>query len=228
MTIVGRSPKVEVKAQLVIKDFLEEILCCKPGQCRVSDPFLVGDASMVLKVYPNGFKEKSKGHVSVILFNESDSDVSMRYQASTLAKTTEAQNVVVPGNKGKGWEELLSHGECQRLYKGKDFAVSLKMEIPGREMKILGRNVSGETQNQGCRKVWQNMFNKMQKSDFTLVFDGQPVQCHKVNINFIQFFCNLNIFLSSFPHIPGGPRCRLPGLRGDGGERAQGRHRGAR
>ena len=191
VTIVGRSPKVEVKAQLVIKDFLEEILCCKPGQCRVSDPFLVGDASMVLKVYPNGFKEKSKGHVSVILFNESDSDVSMRYQATTLAKTTETQNVVVPGNKGKGWEELLSHGECQRLYKGKDFAVSLKMEIPGREMKILGRNVSGETQNQGCRKVWQKMFNKMQKSDFTLVFNGQPVQCHKVNINFMYFLSTL-------------------------------------
>ena len=150
---------------------------------------------MVLKVYPNGFKEKSKGHVSVILFNESDSDVSMRYQATTLAKTTEAQNVVVPGNKGKGWEELLSHGECQRLYKGKDFAVSLKMEIPGREMKILGRNASGETQNQGCRKVWQNVFNKMQKSDFTLVFNGQPVQCHKVKINCIYVsFCNLIFF----------------------------------
>ena len=35
---------------------------------------------MVIKVYPNGFKEKSKGNVSVILYNESDADVSLRYQ----------------------------------------------------------------------------------------------------------------------------------------------------
>ena len=86
VTVVGRSPKVGVKAQLVIKDFLEEIVLSKPGQCRISDPFLVGDASMVIKVYPNGFKEKSKGHVSVILYNESDTDVSVRYQVITIAK----------------------------------------------------------------------------------------------------------------------------------------------
>ena len=86
VTVVGRSPKVEVKAQLIIKDFLEEIVLSKPGQCRLSDPFLVGEASMVIKVYPNGFKEKSKGHVSVILYNQSDSDVSVRYQVPPSAK----------------------------------------------------------------------------------------------------------------------------------------------
>ena len=92
ITVVGRSPKAEVKAQLIIKDFLEEIVLSKPGQCRLSDPFLVGEASMVIKVYPNGFKEKSKGHVSVILYNQSDSDVSVRYQVPTLAKKNENIN----------------------------------------------------------------------------------------------------------------------------------------
>ena len=94
VTVVGRSPKVEVKAQLVIKDFLEEMLLCKPGQCRTSDPFLVGEASMVIKVYPNGFKEKSKGHVSVILYNESDSEVSSLLAAKACVSS--ASGFVLP------------------------------------------------------------------------------------------------------------------------------------
>ena len=132
ITVVGRSPKVEVKAQLIIKDFLEEIVLCKPGQCRISDPFLVGDASMVIKVYPNGYKEKSKGHVSVILYNESDTEVCVRYQVTTLAKSTECQKVV-PGNKGRGWDELLTHAEIS----------------------------PDEGRKPRCVKVWENLFTKM-------------------------------------------------------------------
>ena len=180
ITVVGRSPKVEVKAQLIIKDFLEEIVLCKPGQCRISDPFLVGDASMVIKVYPNGYKEKSKGHVSVILYNESDTEVCVRYQVTTLAKSTELQNVVVPGKKGRGWDELLTHAECQRVYKGRDFAVTLKVEIPGQEIKILGKKSPDEGRKPRCVKVWENLYTKMQRSDFILVFNGHNVDCHKV------------------------------------------------
>ena len=68
----------------------------------------------------------------------------MRFQVTTISKSTELQNVEVPGNKGRGWEELLTHAECQRLYKGKDFAVTLQVEIPGQEIKILGKKSSEE------------------------------------------------------------------------------------
>ena len=58
----------------------------------------------------------------------------------TLAKSTELQNVVVPGKKGRGWDDLLTHPECQRLYKGKDFVVTLRVKIPGQEIKIQDPN----------------------------------------------------------------------------------------
>ena len=66
------------------------------------------------------------------------------HQVLTLAKSTELQNVVVPAKKGRGWDDLLTHPECQRLYKGKDFAVTLQVEIPGQEIKILGKKSSEE------------------------------------------------------------------------------------
>ena len=28
--------------------------------------------------------------------------------------------------------------------------------------------------------MWENLFTKMQRSDFTLVFNGHSVDCHKV------------------------------------------------
>ena len=76
------------------------------------------------------------------------------YQVLTLAKSTELQNVVVPANKGRGWDDLLTHSECQRLYKGKDFAVTLRVEIPGQEIKILGKKSSEEGSSKPrCSKV---------------------------------------------------------------------------
>ena len=68
----------------------------------------------------------------------------MRFQVTTVGKSTELQNVEVPGKKGRGWEELLTHAECQRLYKGKDFAATVRVEIPGQEIKILGKKTADE------------------------------------------------------------------------------------
>ena len=68
----------------------------------------------------------------------------LRYQVTTVGKSTELQKVEVPGTKGRGWEELLTHAECQRLYKGKDFAVTVRLELPGQEIKILGKKTTGD------------------------------------------------------------------------------------
>ena len=125
----------------------------------------------------------------------------MRYQVTTVAKSTELQNVEVPGNKGRGWEELLTHAECQRLYKGKDFAVTVRVEIPGQEIKILGKkSAEDEARKPRCGKVWENLFTKMQRSDFTLVFNGHSVDCHKVVLvdNFLLFSL-FHLFIQGCP-----------------------------
>ena len=78
----------------------------------------------------------------------------------TLAKSTELQNVVVPAKKGRGWDDLLTHAECQRLYKGKDFVVTLRVEIPGQEIKILGKKSSEEeSRKPRCSKVWEKLYD---------------------------------------------------------------------
>ena len=49
-----------------------------------------------------------------------------------------------------------------------------------------------------CGKVWENLFTKMQRSDFTLVFNGHSVDCHKVILAELLLFCPFCVYLISF------------------------------
>ena len=54
--------------------------------------------------------------------------------------------------------------------------------------------------------MWENLYTKMQRSDFTLVFDGHSVDCHKVvfvdpiffvSFLFIFFFFSYKVVLAA-------------------------------
>ena len=47
--------------------------------------------------------------------------------------------------------------------------------------------------------MWEKLFNKMQRSDFTLVFNGHPVECHKVVlVDLFVFLISISILFLFF------------------------------
>ena len=58
----------------------------------------------------------------------------------------------------------------------KDFVLTVNVEIPGEDLKIMG-NEDAVVRKKYC--VGKNLYEKMQNSDFTIVFNGVEVACHK-------------------------------------------------
>ena len=63
--------------------------------------------------------------------------------------------------------------------KNKDFVVEAKLEIPGEVTKIDGRQSPAGSKEKKFN-VLQSVYNKMSGADFTLVFEGEEVPCHKI------------------------------------------------
>ena len=62
VTVFARRPTTKVTATMVIKDFVEE-LTKEPGRYFESNTFLVNEAQMRLRVYPNGAEVADRGFV---------------------------------------------------------------------------------------------------------------------------------------------------------------------
>ena len=177
--VAGKSGIIGATAKLVIKDFVEVMGGFKPGKSIRSDLFMMGDTSMDIEVYPNGDKHASKGHVSLYLNNKGDDDIGVKGQLITDLKTVDFDyDKEVMANDGQGQTKFLAHAQCADAYKDKDFVVDAKLEIPGEVTKIVGRQSAAAPKKRKF-DVWENVYNEMARADFTLVFEGEEVPCHK-------------------------------------------------
>ena len=174
-TVYARSADVQVTAKLTIKDFVEVMKTSKPGKCYASDTFMVGATPMAIKVYPNGYKDEYKGNVSVYLWNQSDAALSVKCQLITEARTWSFDHEV-PAKLGCGSHEFLSHAEATLSFKEKDFVVTANVEIPGKDLKILGNEDAVVLKKFDFRETF---YSQMMDTNFSLVFQGVEVPCHK-------------------------------------------------
>ena len=177
--IDGMSGIIEATGKLVIKNFAKVMAGFKPGMLIESDPFMLGDTPLAIRVYPNGDRHSSKGHVSLFLQNNGDDDIRVKGQLITDLNTIDFEYTEFVQAKG-GWgiDKFLTHAECADAYKDKDFVVEAKLEIPGEVTKIAGRQSAAATKKRKF-DVWENVYNEMAGADFTLVFEGVEVPCHK-------------------------------------------------
>ena len=171
-TVYARAAGSKATAELVIKDFLVLMEASKPGKYFKSDTFMVGDTPMEVKVYPNGVYER--GYVSVYLCNKSAADITVKCQFICEGETDSFDNVVC-ANEDWGFADFLSHAMATKIYKEKDFVVTANVEIPGEHLKISGEVVVAKKFSMN-----KNLYEKMQRSDFTLVFNRAEVPCHKI------------------------------------------------
>ena len=180
--VAGKSGVIEAEARLVIKDFVEVIARFKPGKNIESDQFMIGDTPMLIEVFPNGEEDEDKGHVSIFLRNEGEEDISVKGELITDLETLDIDYTVTLEEDTKwGNDRLLTHAQCAEAYKDKDFVVTAKLETDGDEVvKIFGRQSDAASAPKKRKfNVWENVHDKMVRADFTLVFEGEEVPCHK-------------------------------------------------
>ena len=172
--VVGQSEVV--RAKLVIKDFANVMGEFKPGKSIQSEPFLVEDTPLAIAVYPNGDEHENQGHVSLFLRNKGDQDLSVRGELITDVATIDF-DCTQPVRAGyrQGRPKFLTHAQCAEAFKEKDFVVEAKLEAPGPAVQLVG----GQKLKKQKLNVLENMFNNMAWPDFTLVFEGEEVPCHK-------------------------------------------------
>ena len=176
-TVYAKSADVQVTAKLTIKDFFEVMKTSEPGKWYATDTFMVGDTPMAIKVYPNGAVDKNKGNVFVFLSNQSDAALSVKCQFITDVKTS-SFDIKMPANEGLGPFKFLSHVECTEAYKEKDFVVTAKVEISGKDLKIMG-NQPALVPAEYCVALCKNLYEMEMDTNFTLAFQGAEVPCHK-------------------------------------------------
>ena len=157
-----------VTAKLVIKKMVQMLPGFKTGESIVSDPFMVGNTPMSIEVFPNGVE--SEGEFCIFLNNNGDDAISLKGELMTDVDTHIFDyRKIVPAEleDDEGGDDTtigvsFSHAKCTEAYKDKDFVVTAKLETIGQPVKVVGNKK---------RKfnVFENVYKKMQRTDFTLV-----------------------------------------------------------
>ena len=167
----------KVTGKLVIKNLIGVMAGFKPGKFIASEKFMLGEHPLAIKVYPNGRTDETKGHVSVFLVNKGDEDISVKSQIITDVKTFSVDYTdPLRAGLGKGFSEFLTHADCTDAYADKDFVVTANVEMPGEPVIIAG----GPNPKKQKFNVLERVFDRMEETDFTLVFTGEEVPCHKI------------------------------------------------
>ena len=180
VTVFDKPADIQATAKLVIKDFVRVMEASKPGKVYRSDPFMAGDTRLELQVHPNGVYEDHKGWVSVCLCNTSDRKIHAKGQFKT-----ELINSKFDFDLGVGKavaQKLATHASAKEFFKDRDFVLTADVEIASEDVKILGTRDAPEDSRRlsYCEDLCENLFEKMQGSDFTIVFNGVNVPCHKL------------------------------------------------
>ena len=178
-TVYAKDADVTATAELVIQDFVGAMTSSKPGRYFSTDTFMVGDNPMELRVYPNGYSDEEKGNVSAFLWNLSDVGVTVKYQMISNVPTDVVEREPEPevkANNGRGFFKFLSHAQCKDAYqdKDKDFVVTVNVQISGEFLKITGTQAVPKHFD-----VRKSLHNQMKGANFTLIFKGEEVPCHK-------------------------------------------------
>ena len=181
VTIFRRAPKTVEYANIVIGDFNHVMKTKKPGKFYKSDEFMVGEVPMLLEVYPTGYKEEQDGHVSVYLCNKGKDDITFSEVVFTVGKHSRQLKpslltILAPGNMN-GFHTFLTHSACQAELTDGDFDLQVKMEMEGKEIRM--QLSEPKTSKKRKSQMLENLYTKMPRSDFSLMFEGEPVRCHK-------------------------------------------------
>ena len=181
VTVFDKPADIQATAKLVIKDFVRVMEASKPGKVYRSDPFMAGDTRLELRVHPNGWNEDHEGWVSVSLHNMSDGKIHVKGQFKTELINSQKFDINVNVGKASVVHRMASHARAKEFFKDREFVLTADVEIASEGVKIFGaRDAPGDSRKLSYYEdLCENLFEKMQGSDFTIVFNGANVPCHK-------------------------------------------------
>ena len=182
----GKSGVIEGTGKLIIKDFLDVMSVYPPGKCVESDEFMVGDFAMSILIFPNGDVNEDKGCVSAFLVNKSNEDLTVKcqfvtYDAEGKEFVEDFEMTTITHGDNLGFYDLIDHSECEEAYKDRDFTLTAKVEIAGEMVKLFRSNLSSASKKRKFN-VFEDVYKRMDRTDFTLVFDGEEVVNNDLNL----------------------------------------------
>lgn len=179
VTVFARSPQLKVTETIVIKDFLKELELFCPGEKFSSKTFILGNTPLEIEIYPNGRWGDDGGTMDIYLCNKSNEDVRVQFEAvADIFQPGIFTELNLEADNGFPVGRNVSHAECIETYQDKkDFVLTVNVEIPGEDLEIVEESERVIL----CKKfgVWKKVYKKMQRTDFTLVFGGVELGCHK-------------------------------------------------
>ena len=182
VTVYARSPQLKVTEKIVIKDFLKELELFAEGEKFCSKTFMLGKTPLRIDIYPNGrYWGDGGGELCMYLCNKSDEDVRVQFEAvADIFQPGIFTAVNLGADDGFPLGRDVSHEECIETYKDKkDFVLTVNVEIPGEGlMKMMG-NEDAIAPKKYCAELCKNLHDKMMDTNFTLIFQGAEVPCHK-------------------------------------------------
>ena len=121
---------------------------------------------MSLRVYPNGFNEDHEGSIYGCLINKGDTAVSLKGKLIASENTEEFDYEKLEPEGGL-ISIVFPHVDYIEAYKEKDFVLTAKLEAIGEPVKVVGNNSAAASKKRKFN-VLENVYKKMQRTDFTL------------------------------------------------------------
>jgi len=135
-----------------------------------SHKFTVNGKTMILKVFPNGSDESTKGYVDVLLAsdNKPDVEVSCTFSVGKIKVKFINQKI----NPNYGFSRFASHDKCSRLgLKNGVFELKVKVTVGNR--KIISKDCPQKSTS-------SKIYEEKSCTDFEIISDGKSYPCHKV------------------------------------------------
>ena len=205
VTVLCEGDFPAVEAKLVIKNFGDMMTLnprspyiMTPGK-SISSKFKLGDSPMTIHVYPNGYSKATSGMVLVCLVNNGDETLALKGQIVTDVSFWRFsglyQSQAIINSEPEGFsstvaepaffeqdlkqKRFLAHLLAEKVAEdtGKDFVVRVTVQKSDDELQIIGTESADAVPKKFG--VWKKVYGQMKDANFTLVFNGVEVPCHK-------------------------------------------------
>ena len=175
-----RMPQVTAAAKLVCEDFKAMMEAVKPGEKVESKRFLLKDHEFSILVFPNGWVDAAKDHVSVYLMNHSDVDVMVKMEFTVGSKKW-MDSVTVKSKDGRCWPKYLHHDEVQSELRDGSLVITAQVSMAGEIVMDGPDPTQGQTGIAGePASTSHRILEEMRNADFLLVCEDGTIPCHQL------------------------------------------------
>jgi len=197
ITVISQSEKTDVSGKLVIENVWKQIKEAKVGSFFTSDVFHAEDFAFQLEIYLNGEREKYEHSISAFIKNRTGAgepvlltNVCFELKAippnsteTVMLARSKYNELKIPAHQGGGFGNMITHNSLREACEeGDDLLLLVKAQLQGKEIKISSSTgLNGTRGRKYCAgDVLENIYKKMNDTDFALLCDDEPIPCHKI------------------------------------------------